>query len=85
MSEREQLLKEYGAIRFAAFDIRLFLNTHPFNSEALAAFTHYCRTANILKKEFESKFGPLTACSAPAGNSWQWIDAPWPWEYEGGN
>lgn len=84
MNDRDQLLKEYGAMRFAAQDIKLFLDTHPFHSEALTAFAHYCRTANILKNEYEMKYGPLTACAVPQGNSWQWIEGPWPWENKGG-
>ena len=84
MSEREQLLHEYRAMCFGVQDIKLFLDTHPFHSEALGAFSHYCRAANILKKEYETKFGPLTACAAPQSNCWQWIEGPWPWEYEGG-
>ena len=53
MSERERLLQEYRAMCFGVQDIKLFLDTHPFHSEALGAFSHYCRAANILKKEYE--------------------------------
>ena len=84
MTEREQLLKEYGTMSFAAHDILLFLDTHPFNAEALKAFSHYYRTARVLKNEYEMKYGPLTADASPAGNCWQWIDSPLPWEYKGG-
>jgi spore coat protein JB len=84
MNERTQLLREFGAMSFAAFDIHLFLDTHPFNTEALTAFNHYCRTSNVLKDEYEAKYGPLTACSADDANSWEWVEGPWPWENKGG-
>ena len=84
MTERNQLLQEYNTMKFAAHDILLFLDTHPFNSEALKAFAHYCRTAKVLKNEYEMKYGALTADAAAVGNSWQWIDSPWPWQYKGG-
>ena len=35
MSERQMLLQELGKISFAAWEITLFLDTHPFHSEAL--------------------------------------------------
>ncbi len=35
MSERERLLQEYRAMCFGVQDIKLFLDTHPFHSEAL--------------------------------------------------
>ncbi len=80
MNDREQLLREYGEVGFAAFDIMLFLDTHPFNSEALIAHAHYCRAAAALKNEYEMKYGPLTAGSGAAANSWEWVEGPWPWE-----
>lgn len=83
MNDREELLNEYCQMAFAAHDIQLFLDTHPFNSEALTAFNHYCRTATILKNEYEMKYGPLTACNGVTATSWEWIEGPWPWE--GGN
>lgn len=85
MNDRDQLLYEYGKMCFAALDIQLFLDTHPFNSEALTAHSHYCRTAAVIKDEYEMKYGPLVACDATIANSWEWIDGPWPWEYKGGN
>jgi len=85
MNDREQLLREYGEMAFAAFDIMLFLDTHPFNSEALMAHAHYCRAAAALKNEYEMKYGPLTACSGAAANSWEWVEGPWPWEKKEGS
>ncbi len=85
MNDREQLLREYGETAFAAFDIMLFLDTHPFNSEALMAHAHYCRAAAALKNEYEMKYGPLTACSGATANSWEWVEGPWPWEKKEGS
>ena len=80
MKEQEELLRQIGETSFATDDIRLFLDTHPFHAEALGAFRHYCRSAEVLKKEYDTKYGPLSACANCSNNEWQWVEGPWPWE-----
>ena len=63
------MLEQQYALPFAAWELRLYLHTHPEDGAALAAYTQLCAQA-----------GPSYA-DAPAGNGWQWIQAPWPWEY----
>ena len=55
MSERQMLLQELGKISFAAWEITLFLDTHPFHSEALEYRNHYEKTARALRMEYEQK------------------------------
>lgn len=82
MSERQMLLQELGKISFAAWEITLFLDTHPFHSEALEYRNHYEKTARALRIEYEQKYGPLTSAASRSSHCWDWIDGPWPWEYE---
>ena len=49
------LLQELGKISFAAWEITLFLDTHPFHSEALEYRNHYEKTARALRMEYEQK------------------------------
>ncbi|MEG0873792.1 MAG: spore coat protein CotJB [Clostridiales bacterium] len=82
MTEKQQLLKELGKISFAAWDIALFLDTHPFNNEALETHRHFVKLATAIKTEYEDKFGPLTSSASDSGHCWEWIEGVWPWERE---
>ena len=66
-------MHEY-ALPFAAWELRLYLDTHPCDERALAAYRQLCVSAG----------GKCNyACAVPCeGNRWGWIDSPWPWEYE---
>lgn len=66
--------KEY-AIPFAAWELRLYLNTHPGDERALELYKGLCRQLDahsyaVVADEF------LDDCR------WTWIDGPWPWEAE---
>lgn len=82
MNERQMLLEELGKVAFAAWEINLFLDTHPFHGEALECHSHYVKAAKALRCEYEQKFGPLTSAAANSSHCWDWIDGPWPWEYQ---
>lgn len=82
MKSREQLLKEIGMHYFAAFEIALFLDNHPYDSEALKDRQKHLTEARKAAKEYEARFGPLTQNDIPAQNRWTWIDDPWPWNNE---
>jgi len=57
---------------FAAWEVRLYLNTHPCDSRALQFYQQLCREQK--RPSYACAFVP---CST---NDWQWIDDPWPWE-----
>ena len=83
MSERERLLRRLSAAQFAAWELNVFLDTHPNNAEALARYKAYKRTAEELMAQFESKFGPLEAQNVYNDARFDWVNNPWPWEIEG--
>ncbi|MCI5956207.1 MAG: spore coat protein CotJB [Clostridiales bacterium] len=65
------------AQEFAAWELRLYLNTHPGDRRALEAYRSYCAMIS----------GPGYACTFAAqpegrADTWRWVDDPWPWEYE---
>ncbi|MBR3844851.1 MAG: spore coat protein CotJB [Clostridia bacterium] len=80
MSNREALLKKISVARFAAWELHMYLDTHPHDKRALKSYKQYEEKANALTAEFEEKFGPLTAGDLYGDSSWQWINNPWPWE-----
>ena len=81
MNEEQALRRRINAIKFASWELHLFLDTHPNNCEAARKLEEYRRQLDTLTKEFEDKFGPIG--ETPQNTSrWAWISDPWPWEKE---
>ncbi|CUX33918.1 spore coat protein CotJB [Clostridium sp. C105KSO13] len=82
---RKELFDHINAVSFAVDDVKLFLDTHPCDEDALAYFREYSRMRNDALKEYAARFGPLTVDTAvySCTDKWNWIDDPWPWQ-EGG-
>ncbi len=82
MTQREIMLRKIGTYKFALKDLQLYLDTHPRDEMALAKYEEYKAILKPLVKEFESRFGPLTARSGEFANKFLWINNPWPWDLE---
>lgn len=79
---KSQLLNKIQSYKFAAYDMLLYLDTHPKDK---AAFKMYCDLVVNAKKciaEYESLYGPLSIHSAIKYDSFRWTESPWPWEKE---
>ena len=63
------------AADFAVWEMRLYLDTHPDDQQALALFAQLCRQTN--EPNYAATFLPECCASA-----WGWVNDPWPWEYE---
>ncbi|MCH5352291.1 MAG: spore coat protein CotJB [Acutalibacter sp.] len=81
MSEKDALRRRIYAVEFAAWELHLFLDTHPNNNEAAAKLEEYRMRAEKLRKEFEEKYGPIGETTQNTSR-WAWISDPWPWEKE---
>ena len=57
MSERKKLLMRLQATQFAAWELHMFLDTHPCDRTANEMFRKYTDEAKLLKTEFEKKYG----------------------------
>ncbi len=79
-SERERLLNELRSYKFAAYDLALFLNTHPTDKKALEMHKALCEKAQAAAEQFQKNFGPLTMSGVKNTECWDWISDPWPWE-----
>lgn len=81
---RRELLEWINIVSFAVDDVKLFLDTHPCNTEALEYFEEFKKQRVQALREYAKCYGPLTidtACT-PA-ERWMWVNEPWPWQ-EGG-
>ena len=83
MSERERLLRKLSAAQFAAWELNIFLDTHPNNTEAITRYKAYKRAAEEMKAQYEAKYGPLMAQNIYNDVHFDWVNNPWPWEIEG--
>ncbi|MHB1314497.1 MAG: spore coat protein CotJB [Christensenellales bacterium] len=79
---RDELLKRISAADFYILDLHLYLNTHPDDREAIEKYNAMVMEARELKDMYEKMYGPLMAFNATSKMPWQWIENPWPWQYE---
>ena len=82
MKNREKMLKKVQIADFELIEANLYLDVYPYCQKALEYFYTAKDRADYLRKEFEEKYGPLTA-NGNQGCDWKWIESPWPWECEG--
>ena len=73
-----------NTVSFVCDDTKLFLDTHPCNTEALEFYEEFKNQRMQALQEYAKYYGPLTldTMCTPA-DKWKWIDTPWPWQ-EGG-
>jgi len=82
MMNRNELLKQLTALDFMLVDLQLYLDTHPYDRDALMKYNAALMQADMLRNAYERMHGPLTSFRSPSGYPWQWINNPWPWTYE---
>ena len=82
---RNDLLHLIYVVSFAVDDVKLFLDTHPTDQEALNYFHEYSKLRNDALCEYAKYYGPLTidTTKESCADRWSWINEPWPWQ-EGG-
>ena len=80
--DREQMLRQMTAEQFAAYDMQLYLDTHPNDLIALEMFQNYHKNLAEFRKEYESMYGPISSYNAVNNDKWMWVNNPWPWEVE---
>ncbi|MDD5953303.1 MAG: spore coat protein CotJB [Oscillospiraceae bacterium] len=81
MTEREKWMRQISAYGFAAWELHIFLDTHPDNCDAAKKLEEAQKKQKALVEKFEAKYGPINETSRSA-NRWAWVTGPWPWEQE---
>ncbi len=77
---REKLFACITATSFVLDDLRLFLDTHPNDQNALCYWKKYEKVRNDAVEEYTRCYGPISAYNVDVDNCWTWIEEPWPWE-----
>lgn len=76
MNNRETALLRLSSVQFAAWELHIYLDTHPGDKEAQKRYDEYMAAYKALLKEFEAQYGPVTQ---PADGK-EWLKDPWPWD-----
>lgn len=83
MNDRELMLRRLSGAQFALWETHMYLDTHPYDSNALAAKKKYNKKYQVLLAEYTEKYGPLVYTDVFGTETHDWIKDPWPWEREG--
>lgn len=81
-SERSLLMRKLQSNYFSAYDMQLYLDTHPNDQKAFSMFKSLVEKTKQLIDEYEEKYGPLTAWSSIKSKTYTWLEEPWSWERE---
>ena len=68
--DQSQLLDWINQVSFVAYDTALYLDTHPYDEEALSFYNHYRTLRLKAVKMYEEKYGPLTLDGADTNGHW---------------
>ena len=71
---REDITRELQAVSFCMDELRLYLDTHPDCSEALALFNEYAGRRRELKKLYCEEISPLGGYGREYSDCWRWVD-----------
>ena len=82
---RAKLLNNIREVGFAITELNLFLDTHPYDRNALAMFKRLCAKKQELTAEYTAKYGPLCVCDSGGDTPFDWVSPAekWPWERGG--
>ncbi len=79
MTGKMTLRHRIMAIRFAIWDLHLYLDTHCGDEKAQELLEKYLEKYRELLPEYECKYGPVTFTE---GTTAAWLKNPFPWENE---
>ena len=69
MEDKSKLLQKLQSYNFAAYDMLLYLDTHPDDKSAFEIFKDLVCNVKKIKADYEKIYGPLTPYSAAAAVS----------------
>lgn len=79
---KTELLNKIQAYRFAAYDLLLYLDTHPDDKKAFSMYCDLSKKAEEYINEYEKKHGSLSIFGLVNAAKFDWLNSPWPWEKE---
>lgn len=77
---RQELLSWINKVSFMAYDMALYLDTHPDDQQALEFFQKYSQLRRQALDTYASQYGPLNMDVINNDDHWYWSTQTWPWE-----
>ena len=78
---KKDLMDKINQYSFAMNEANLYLDTHPYDNEALAYFQKYRELRVEAVKDYAKYYAPLAIDYAVCDQTpWSWVNEPWPWE-----
>ncbi len=78
---KKELMDKINECSFAVVEATEYLDTHPFDAEALAYFQKHRAQRVELLQEYAKYYAPLVIDYATCDKTpWSWANEPWPWE-----
>ena len=74
-------LSEVQVLAFAVQELALYLDIHPEDTEALELYRQYQQLYQKVSQAYEREKRPLNHAAPGQGDTYAWLDDPWPWEY----
>ena len=70
------------ALNFAITELGLYLDTHANDEEALELFNQYVEQYADALQKYEQQSGSTNQMGAGMTGRYDWLDGPWPWEFD---
>lgn len=80
MMNAEMLLRNVQAKSFLAHDILLYLDTHPEDREAFAAYRSALKDRDAARRIYEEHVRALVPDGTLRRDGFDWADEPFPWQ-----
>lgn len=81
-NKQAELLLNLDIFKFAAHELRLYLDIYPNDKTMIDLFNQYNSRANELLNEYEQSYGPIAWSALSNPNEFNWTSTRWPWEME---
>jgi spore coat protein JB len=79
--EQKALMKKLQELGFMLVELNLYLDNHPDCRDARLLYNKYSAEMAATREEYFEKYGPtMNFGVCPAGDSFSWVNSPWPWE-----
>ena len=79
-----QQCSELMVLDFVVQELKLYLDTHADDCEAFKMLQECIRMSNEGRKRYAELYGPITIRDMENAATYDWIDAPWPWQHQSG-
>ena len=78
---KQDMIKKLQELSFTLVELNLFLDTHPDNAEARRLYNERSAQMAEVREQYFAAYGPMMNFGVcPAGDSFTWVNSPWPWE-----